>query len=135
MDSRIVRASGFWNLGLAFTLMVPPLYPVLGLSRIGPVWGWLIAGFLLYTSATLIIGSRDVRTFGGIILHEGLLRFLGAAILIPAGLFFGYGWLAAFAGAADLVWGVLFFAIVPRRAGLGVVPLLMGRPPTPPVAG
>jgi hypothetical protein len=84
MTCRILRASGFWNLALASTLLYPPLYRTLGLNLTQPVWGWLIAGFLLYTSATLILGSRDLRIFGGIILWEGLLRFLGAAILIPA---------------------------------------------------
>jgi hypothetical protein len=142
MDSRIIRASGFWNLGLAALLAVPPLYRWLGLPISEPVWGWMISGLLLYTSATLILGSRDLRVFGGIILYEGLLRFLGAALLIPAGLFFGYGWLAVIAGVTDLAWGVAFFAIVPARSGLSVGTLLSGstgrspEPPlTPPVAG
>jgi hypothetical protein len=127
MSSRIIRASGFWNLGLALSLMDPPVYRALGVNLTQPVWGWLIAGFLLYTSATLILCSRDVKTFGGMILWEGLLRFLAAAILIPAGLFSGYGAMTALLGLGDLAWGVVFFVVVPRMTGMGALALLMGR--------
>jgi hypothetical protein len=127
MKSRIIRASGFWNLALAGSLIYPPLYRSLGLNLTQPVWGWLIAGMLLYTSATLILGSRDLKTFGGIVLWEGLLRFFAAALLIPAGCFFGYGAITALLGLADLVWGLVFFVVVPRWTGLGVGKLLVGR--------
>jgi hypothetical protein len=127
MICRIIRASGFWNLALASTLLYPPLYRTLGLNLTQPVWGWLIAGFLLYTSATLILGSRDLRIFGGIILWEGLLRFLAASILVPAGTFYGYGAITALVGLADLAWGVVFFVVVPRRTGLTIRELLIGR--------
>jgi hypothetical protein len=127
MDSRIIRASGFWNMGLAITLFYPPLYLAMGLNLTQPVWGWMLAGFALYTGIILILGSRDLRIFGGIILWEGVLRFLGAAILTPAGLFFEYGWIVVVLGLTDLAWGIVFFAIVPRRTGLSVRDLLTGR--------
>ena len=127
MKSRIIRASGFWNRGLAVSLIYPPLYLALGINLTQPVWGWLIAGFLLFTSAILILSSRDLKTFGGIILWEGLLRFLAAAILIPAGIWGGYGLLTALLGLTDLVWGVVFFAVVPRATGQGVGEMLIGR--------
>jgi hypothetical protein len=127
MKSRIIRASGFWNLALGLSLFYPPLYLALGINLAQPVWGWLIAGFLLFTSAILIICSRDLTSFGGIILWEGLLRFFAAALLIPAGCFFGYGLMTALLGLTDLVWGVVFFVVVPRATGQRVGELLMGR--------
>jgi hypothetical protein len=126
MKSRIIRASGFWNLALAGSLIYPPLYRGLGLNLTQPVWGWLIAGFLLYTAITLILCGRDLKTFGGIILWEGILRFFAAALLIPAGLFFGYGAITSILGLADLAWGVVFFVVVPRATGTGVRKLLGG---------
>jgi hypothetical protein len=127
MKSRIIRAGGFYNLALASSLVAPPVYHALGINLAQPVWGWLIAGLLLYTSATLILGSRDLKTFGGIILWEGLLRFVAAALLIPAGCFLGYGAMTAVVGLADLAWGLVFFRVVPRASGMHVRDLLMGR--------
>ncbi len=127
MSSKVTRASGFWNLALALTLFYPPVYRSLGINLTQPVWGWLIAGFLLYTSATLIFCSRDLKTFGGLILWEGLLRFFAAALLIPAGCFGGYGLLTAVLGLTDLIWGVVFFVIVPKSTGMSAGALLRGK--------
>ncbi len=127
MNSRIVRASGYWNLALALSLIYPPLYRTLGINLTQPVWGWLIAACLGFTAATLILASRDLRIFGGIILWEGVLRFGAAGLLIPAGSFFGYGTLTAVLGLTDLLWGVIFFVIVPRHTGRKIAELLIGR--------
>jgi len=116
MRSKLIILSGVWNLGLALFLVYPPLYrPALNLSQ--PLWGWLLSGFLLYTSAVLIIGGRDVGKYGSIVVHEAFLRFIAAVLLIPAALFYGYGWLALVVGVTDALWGIAYLTIVPRQTG------------------
>jgi hypothetical protein len=122
MKSNLVRLSGIWNLGLAAAMIYPPL---LGLS-LKPVWAWLIAAFLVYTASTLILGAGNVPRYAPIILYEGLLRFAAAALLIPAGLLFGYGPLVAAVGAIDAIWGLTYFLIVPRQTGKPIAQLLLG---------
>ena len=86
MRSNLIIYSGYWNIGIAALLLFPPLYHALGMNLSQPMWGWLIAGFLLYTAATLIIGGRDIQRYGSIVIYEALLRFIAAVLVIPAGL-------------------------------------------------
>ena len=123
MKSNLIRLSGFWNLGMATALLYPP---ILGVNLHQLVWAWLIAGFLVFTAMTLILGGGDVPRYGPIILYEGLLRFLAAALLVPAGLLFGYGLLVAIAGAIDAIWGLAYFVIVTRQTGKPVSQILLG---------
>jgi len=122
MKSNVIRLSGIWNLALAATMIYPPL---LGIS-LKPDWAWLIAAFLVYTALTLILGGGDGPRYAPIVLYEGLLRFAAAALLVPAGLFFGYGPLLAAAGAIDAIWGLAYFLIVPRQTGKPLTQLLLG---------
>jgi hypothetical protein len=87
----------------------------------------LLSGFLLYTSATLIIGGRDVGKYASILIHEGLLRFIAAALLIPAALLYGYGWLALFAGVTDTLWGIALLTVVLRLTARSFVDLVFDR--------
>ena len=126
MRSKLIILSGIWNLGLALFLVYPPLYrPGLNLSQ--PLWGWLLSGFLLFTSAVLIIGGRDVGKYGSILVHEGFLRFIAAALLIPAGLLYGYGWLALVVGVTDALWGIAYWTVVPRQTGRSLADLVFDR--------
>ena len=79
--------SGVYNAGLALTLTFPPVYRWLGLNVPAPLWGWLVAGFLAYTSAVLILASRDLRQRASFVYWESILRYIAALLLIPAGLF------------------------------------------------
>jgi len=123
MKSNVIRLSGIWNLGLATAMIYPPL---LGINLNQLVWAWLIAAFLFYTALTLILGGGDVPRYAPIILYEGLLRFAAAALLVPAGLMFGYGPLVAAVGAIDALWGLTYFLIVPRQIGKPITQLLLG---------
>jgi hypothetical protein len=129
MKSKLIILSGIWNLGLAAVFLYPPLYR-LGLNLIQPLWGWLLSGFLLFTSAVLIIGGRDVKKYGSILVHEAFLRFIAAALLIPAALFFNYGWLALFGGVTDTLWGIALVLTVPRLSGRTFVDLVLDRQTT-----
>lgn len=113
MRSNLIIYSGYWNIGLATTLLCPPFYLFLGMNINQPVWGWVISGFLLYTSATLIIGGRDVNKYGSLIVYEALLRFIASALLIPAGLLYDYGAVTAFVGFTDALWGIVYLKTVP----------------------
>jgi hypothetical protein len=119
--------SGVYNGALAFSLVFPPLYRSIGLNVCSPVWGWLIAGFLAYTSAVLIFASRDLVRRGHLVYWESLLRYVAAAVLIPAGLFGDIGSIAALLGLGDLVIGVVYALGLTRELGVTHKALLFDR--------
>ena len=107
--------SGVYNAVLAFFLLFPPLYRALGLNVPAPLWGWLVAGFLAYTSAVLILASRDLRRRASLVYWESLLRYIAALLLIPAGLFGDIGLIAVPMGLCDLGIGLIYMFGLPKE--------------------
>jgi hypothetical protein len=99
---QLVFWSGVYNAGLALFLLYPPLYLALGLNIPAPLWGWLLAGFLGFTSAVLILSSRDLRRRASLVYWESLLRYAAELLLIPVGLFGDLGLIALPLGLGDL---------------------------------
>ena len=119
--------SGIYNLGLSLILLFPPLYRAMGLKVCNPVWGWLIAGFLGFTAAVLILAARDLRRRGSLVYWEALLRYVAALLLIPAGLFGDIGIIAALLGLGDLVIGLVYMFGLPRELQRSHSDLLLDR--------
>ena len=107
--------SAVYNAGLAFFLLFPPLYRALGLNVPAPLWGWLVAGFLAFTSAALILASRDLRQRASLVYWESFLRYIAALLLIPAGLFGDLGLIAVPLGLADLGIGLIYMFGLPKE--------------------
>ena len=82
---RLVFWSGIWNIGLGLTLVTPPAAQLLGVQIPDPFWPLIVAGFIWYASATLIVSSRDVGQFASIIYWEALLRFFAVTALLAYG--------------------------------------------------
>jgi amino acid permease len=82
---RLVFWSGIWNIGLGLILVTPPAAQLLGVQIPNPFWPLIVAGFLWYSSATLIVSSRDVGRFASIIYWEALLRFFAVTALLAYG--------------------------------------------------
>jgi len=99
---RLVFWSGVWNVGLGLSLISPPIMRLLGAHMPNPFWPWLAAGFLWYTSATLIASSRDVRRCAAVIYYEALLRFFAVSVLIVYGVTYIGATPAALLAVADL---------------------------------
>jgi hypothetical protein len=110
--------SGVYNAGLAVTLMFPLVYRALGLNIPAPLWGWLLAGFLGFTSAVLILSSRDLERRASLVYWESLLRYVAALLLVPAGLFGDLGLIAVPLGLADLAIGLVYMVGLPRELGV-----------------
>jgi hypothetical protein len=110
--------SGVYNAGLAVFLLFPPLYSGIGLNICDPVWGWLIAGFLAYTSVTLILASQELRRCASFVYWEAILRYIAALLLIPAGLFGELGLIAAPLGLGDLAIGLVYMFGLPKELNL-----------------
>ena len=110
--------SGIYNVGLALTLLFPPIYRALGLNIPAPLWGWLLAGFLGFTSAALILSSRDLRNRAALVYWESLLRYIAALLLIPAGLFGDLGLIAVPLGLVDLSIGLVYMIGLPKELGV-----------------
>jgi hypothetical protein len=125
--SRFVFWSGVYNAGLALFLLFPPLYRALGLNICSPVWGWLIAGFLAYTSVVLIYSSRNLARRAPLVYWESLLRYVAALVVIPAGLFGDIGLIAVLLGLGDLAIGLAYMFGLPKELGLSHSALLCDR--------
>jgi hypothetical protein len=124
---RAVFCSGIWNVGLGLILITPPITEFLGVHIPNPFWPWIVAAFLWYTSATLILSSRDVQNFASIIYWEALLRFAAIVVLIA----FGFKYLGvlptALFGVGDFVWGVTLIIGLLRVTGRSHASLLLNR--------
>jgi hypothetical protein len=126
--SPFVFWSGVYNAGLALFLAFPSLYRAIGLNICVPVWGWLIAGFLAYTSIVLIFASRNLVQRGPLVYWESLLRYIAAIVLIPAGLFGDIGPIAALLGLGDLTIGLVYAFGLTKELGASHHALLFGKP-------
>lgn len=125
--SQFVYWSGVYNAGLALFLLFPPAYRALGLNVPAPLWGWLIAGFLAYTSVVLILASRDLRRRASLVYWEALPRYVAAFLLIPAGLFGDLGLIAIPLGLGDLGIGLMYMFGLTGKLGLSHKGLLWDR--------
>jgi hypothetical protein len=112
--TRFVFWSGVYNVGLAVFLAFPPLYRALGLNVPTPFWGWLVGGFLAYTSAVLILASRDLRHRASFVYWESVLRYIAALLVIPAGLYGDLGLIAEPMGLGDLAIGLVYMFGLPK---------------------
>ena len=125
--NRAVFWSGVWNVGLGLILIAPPIREFLGVHIPNPFWPWIVAVFLWYTSATLILSSRDVQQFASIIYWEALLRFAAVIVLIAYG-FTYVGILPSLLFAVtDLAWGLILIVGLRRLTGRSHPSLLIDR--------
>jgi len=125
--SSFVFWSGVYNSILALFLLFPPLYRALGLNVCAPLFAWLIAGFLAYTSAVLIYASYELSRRATLVYWESLLRYVAALILIPAGLFGDLGLIASLLGLGDLAIGVVYAFGLTKELGVSHRGLLLDR--------
>ncbi|MDD2738839.1 MAG: hypothetical protein PHR94_07875 [Methylomonas lenta] len=125
--TKFIFWSGIYNAGLALTLTCPPFYRLLGLNIPAPLWGWLLAGFLAYTSAILILASRDLRRRASMVYWESMLRYIAALLLIPAGLFGDLGLIAVPLGLGDLAIGLVYMLGLPKELGVSHSDLIWDR--------
>ena len=119
--------TGVYNSGLALTLTFPPVYRLLGLNVPAPIWGWLIAGFLAFTSVVLILASRDLRRRASFVYWESILRYIAALLLIPGGLFGDIGLIAVPLGLGDLAIGLAYMFGLPKELGVSHCALFCDR--------
>ena len=125
--SSFVFWTGIYNAGLASFLLFPPLYRPLGLNVCSPVWAWLVAGFLGFTSAVLVLSSRDLPRRATLVYWEAILRFVAALILMPAGLWGDIGSIAALLGLGDLMIGLVYVFGLTKELGASHEDLLLDR--------
>jgi hypothetical protein len=119
--------TGIYNAGLALLLLFPSAYRAIGLNICDPLWGWLIASFLAFTSVVLILAARDLGRRASFVYWESFLRYAAALLTIPAGLFGDTGLLAAGMGLGDLAIGLVYMLGLPRVLGVSHADLLFDR--------
>ena len=119
--------SGVWNVGLGLVLVTPPIREFLGVQVPNPFWPSIVAAFLWYTAATLILSSRDVQIFAGFIYWEALLRFAAVALLVAYGFtYVGVVPTVLFA-VTDFAWGLIYLIGLQRVTGRSHRSLLFDR--------
>ena len=123
--SKFVYWAGVYNLALAAGMAVPAVTRSINIAD--PVLGQLIAGFLLFTAAIQIFGSRDLPTYGWTIFWEGILRWIAAALLIFYGFFGHLGNMAGVLGTGDFLIGVLYLYVLPGVINKRPADLLAGK--------
>jgi len=87
----------------------------------------LLAGFLGFTCAVLILASRDLRRRASLVYWESLLRYVAALLFIPAGLFDGIGLIAVPLGLGDLAIGLVYIFGLPKGLQLSHCALFCDR--------
>ena len=125
MFNRVVFWSGIWNVGLGLILIAPPIREALGVRIPNPFWPWIVAAFLWYTSATLVLSSRDVQNFASIIYWEAVLRFAAVIILIAYGLTYVGVLSSVLFAASDFAGGVILIAGLRGLTGRSHLSLLL----------
>jgi hypothetical protein len=105
---RAVLWSGIWNIGLGLILITPPARELLGLQVPNPFWPSIVAAFLWYTAATLVLSSRDVRTFAAVIYWEAILRFAAVGLLLTYGFTYVGALPTVLFAISDFAWGIFY---------------------------
>jgi hypothetical protein len=122
---RVVFWSGVWNVGLGLILVTPPVREFLGLHVPDPFWPSIVAAFLGYTAATLMLSSRDVQVFASVIYWEALLRFTAVGLLVA----FGFKYVGVLPtvlfAITDFAWGLIYIIGLPRLLGRSHASLLL----------
>lgn len=122
---RLVFWSGVWNIALGIILVTPAINQLLGMQIPNPFWPWIAAAFLWFTSAVLILSSRNVTQYAAFIYWEAILRFAAVAILLVYGLTY-VGVLAATVFLiTDFAWGLCYVVGLPRVTGRTHASLLL----------
>lgn len=112
---RFVFWSGVYNVGLGLILAFPPLYRAVGINVPTPFWGWLVASFLAYSGAVLLLASRDLRRRASFVYWTSFLRYAAAILVIPASLFGELGSIAVLLGVGDLSIGLVYMFGLPKE--------------------
>jgi hypothetical protein len=114
---RAVFWSGIWNVGLGLILITPPIREFLGLQVPNPFWPCIVAVFLWYTAATLILSSRNVQMFASVIYWEALLRFAAVGLLIADGFAYVGVVPSVLFAVTDFVWALVYLFGLRRVTG------------------
>ena len=115
--------SGIYNAGLALLLLFPSAYRSLGLNICDPLWGWLIASFLAFTSVVLILAARDLGRRASFVYWESFCVTRRHCWLSPQ-VFGDTGLLAFGMGLGDLAIGLVYMFGLPRALGVSHSDLL-----------
>jgi hypothetical protein len=111
---RVVFWSGVWNVGLGLILVTPPVREFLGLQIPDPFWPSIVAAFLWYTAATLILSSRDLKVFASVVYWEALLRFAAVGLLLVYGFKYAGILPTVLFAVSDFAWGLCYIVGLPR---------------------
>ena len=104
--SRLILVSGFWNLILSLYIFANGI-AALNRDIQEAYFDFFLSLFLSFTSAALILSSRDLARRASIVFWEGYLRFAAGILLLTLGLKI-IGNIAIAIAMIDILWGLLY---------------------------
>ena len=122
---RMIFWSGVWNVGLGLILVTPPVREFLGLQIPNPFWPSVVAAFLWYTAATLILSSRNIQVFASVVYWEALLRFASVGLLVVYGFTYVGVLPTVLFAITDFAWGLTYIVGLRRLLGRSHASLLL----------
>ena len=87
----------------------------------------MITGFLWFTTAALLISSRDIKHYASIIYYEAYLRFFAATVLLVAVYRYDFGIVLGIAAVGDIIIGVYYIVALKIETPFGHQQLLTNR--------
>jgi hypothetical protein len=104
--SRLILVSGFWNLILSLYIFANGI-AALEHDIQDAYFDFFMSLFLSFTSAALIISSRDLARRASIVFWEGYLRFAAGILLVTLGMKI-IGNIAIALSMIDILWGIIY---------------------------
>jgi len=126
--SRFLILTALYNGVLGGLLLSNTVRDFLGVDIIYP-GNQMIAGFLWFTTAVLIISSTDIKRYASIIYYEAYLRFFAATVLLIAVSYYDFGIMLGLVAVGDVLIGVYYLAVLIRETGYSHYQLIMNRIP------
>ncbi|MFY0642427.1 MAG: hypothetical protein JXR16_15335 [Bermanella sp.] len=124
--SRFLVLTALYNGVLGGLLLSNTVRDFLGVDIIYP-GNQMIAGFLWFTMAVLLISSTDIKRYASIIYYESYLRFFAAAVLLVAFIVYDFGMILGLVAVGDIMIGFYYIISVKKETGYDHYQLLMNR--------
>lgn len=121
--SKFLVLTAFYNGLLGVALLSDFLRELLGVQLVYP-GNQMIAGFLWFTTAVLLVSSGNIKRFASIIYYEACLRFFAAVVLLVAVLNYDFGVMLGLVALGDIVIGAYYIMRLRKETCYGHKQLL-----------
>ena len=126
--SKFLVITALYNAVLGLLLLSDTIKDLLGVDLVYP-GNQMIAGFLWFTTAALLISSTDIKGYASIIYYEAYLRFFAAGVLLVAVISYDFGIILGVVAIGDILIGLYYMLCLKKETGYGHHQLLLNQIP------